>query len=209
MYREINRFPELQSDMEEAFNIRGIHRASMKPMQDTGQSFRSALLRILPEGEGGPPGQERPSVRIWGTRLKDALGDTYTSVDARANSIGFAVALDHPSVDDARDGDVLSWFQFGTRPHRVPDRENRVVFWWGSPLKWPQYGGPPGVRSSTQARQWGVSTERRGYWARPYGNFVGMAMDETESAEESAVDTIYRSSITRPLGRSTYLRRII
>lgn len=208
MYKEVDRLNEMKTDIEKAFDLHGIHYASRHWMEGAGQAFKAALLAELPDGEGGPPGQERPSIRLWGTRLKDSFADTDTSVSVRDSSIGLGVALDHPSVDENQGGDVLSWFQFGTRPHRVPDRDNKVVFWWGSPLKWQQYGDPPGVRSSTQAKQWGISTERRGYWARPYGNFVGMAMDETESAEGDMVDNIYRETITRPLGKSPYLRRL-
>lgn len=209
MYKEIrNEFPALQSDIEKAFDLYRIHDHSRVLMERVGQSFEKSLQNELPDGEDGPPGQPRPSLRLWGATLKESFDETTTSVDTGSSSIGFAVPFNHPSVDDSKEGDVLSWFQFGTKPHRVPTSETKVVFWWGSPLKWPQYGGKPGVRSSTRARQWGIATERRGYWARPYGNFVGMAMDRTQDEEEGAVDIIYQQSITRPLDASNYLRRV-
>lgn len=209
MYKKTsNRFSELEADIQKAFDLHGIHDASERRMERAGQRFKAALLRELPDGEDGPDGQQRPSLRLWDTRLKDTFTDADTFTDENASSIGFVVSLDHPSVDEGLGGDVLSWFQFGTRPHRIPARDTEVVFWWGPPLKWPQYGGGPGIRSSDRARQWGISTERRGYWARPYGNFEGLAMDEVQDAEEDMVDTIYRKSITRPLERSSYLRRL-
>ncbi len=207
MYKEVNRFPQLQADIEKASGLQDIYAASRDRLEGIGQRFRTTLIQNIPDGEDGPSGQRRPSIRLWGTRLKDAFTDTATFANVKSNSIGLIVALDHPSVEKGRDGDVLSWFQFGTKPHRIPESNTKVVFWWGSPLRWQQYGGGPGIRSSTGARQWGRST-RRGWWARPYGDFVGMAMDETEGAESDVVEDIYRSSITRPLDESSYLRRI-
>lgn len=208
MYKEINNFSALKLDLKKAFNVEQALSYSRKNILRIGLLFRDELLNRLPEGERGPKGQERPSIRLWGQRLKESFGEPAIGSDKKDSSISMTVYLDHPSVDQGLGGDVLSWFQFGTSPHLIPASNTRVVFWWGSPLKWPQYFGRPGVRASTNARQWGSSTVDRGYWARPYGDFEREASDAIKSQEEEAVDKAYSDTVTKPLDKSSYLRRV-
>ncbi len=51
-------------------------------------------------------------------------------------------------------------------------------------------------------------TEKRGYWARPYGDFVGQAEDSLKTSEGGAASSIYQMAVTKPLSGSKYLRRI-
>lgn len=207
MYKEINNFPALKSDLESVFDVDKALGYSRKDLLRLGSMFKSDLLGRLPDGERGPRGQERPSIRLWDQRLKESFEGPIAFSVRSDSTINLSVLLDHPSVDHGLGGDVLSWFQHGTGPHVIPDSDTKVVFWWGSPLKWPQHKGKPGIRSSTKAKQWGSSTVARGYWAKPYGDFEGEAADDIRSEEESAVDKVYATSISRPLDKSRYLRR--
>lgn len=207
MYKEVNNFPALKSDLESAFDVDKALSYSRKDLLRLGSMFKSNLLGRLPDGERGPQGQERPSIRLWGQRLRESFEDPIVSTDRREGHINISVLLDHPSVDSGLGGDVLSWFQHGTDSHMIPSSDTKVVFWWGLPLKWPHHGGKPGVRSSTKSKQWGSSTVPRGYWAKPYGDFEGEAADDIRSEEENAVDKVYATSISRPLDKSRYLRR--
>lgn len=208
MYREINRFPALKSDLESASDIIRIFNRSSDDLIRVSDLFRKELLARLPEGERGPSGHNRPSIRLWRQRLIESFTSPIISASRRDSHLSMSILFDHPSVNEDLGGDVLSWFQYGTDPHRVPDAETKVVFWWGSPLKWPAYKGKPGVRSSTNAKYWGSSTEDRGYWARPYGDFEGEAGEAIKRMEEDVVDKTYSASVTRPLDGSSYLRRV-
>lgn len=212
MYKEINRFPALRKDLLAAFDIYAIFGRSRKGLIRIGAMYRNALLQRIPEGEDGPDGQPRPSERLWGQRIHESFPPPAMSIDKRSDAMTLSVLFDHPSVNADLGGDVLEWFQFGTKGHLMPATDTEVAFWWGDPLKWP---APlindidmTGIHSSRTAKAWGKTTVERDFWAKPYGDFEAEAADEIKGNEEDTVDRVYMSTVTKPLDASSYLRRV-
>ena len=160
----------------------------------------------MPDGEDAPPGAERPSLRLWGQRLGESFSEPSLARWRHPDGLTVSVHLDHPSVDEDLGGDVLQWFEHGTAGHLIPTDETKVVFWWGPPLRWGP--GPGGVRASNDSEHWGRSTEARGYWAAPQGDFTGDAYDAIERVEEDAVGLTYQETLLGPPGESKYLERV-